>query len=57
MPFEDKIDISDLQNVTLTVGDLKAIITVLEAATSHLILDNEATVALDRRRQLTDRKG
>jgi hypothetical protein len=57
MPFEDKIDITDLQNITLTVSDLRSIVTLLEHATAHLILPDEVTVALDRLRKLTDRKG
>jgi hypothetical protein len=57
MPFEDNsIDISDLQNVTISLGDLKAIVTVLEAATAHLILPNEVTAALGRLRGLTDKR-
>ena len=58
MPFKDnEINISDLQNITLTVGDIKAIIIVLEAATSHLLLPDEATAALDRLRATAAQKG
>jgi hypothetical protein len=52
MPFENKIDITDLQNVALSLSDLRALVTVLEAATSHLILPSEATEALARLRKL-----
>ena len=54
MPFENKIDITDLQNISLTVSDLRAIVTLLEAATSHLILPSEATEALARLQKLID---
>jgi hypothetical protein len=54
MPFDNQIDIRDLQNVTLSVGDLRALITVLEYATSHLILPDEATKALERLRKLME---
>jgi hypothetical protein len=52
MNRENSIDISDLQNVNISVGDLRALVTVLEAATSHLILPSEATEALARLRKL-----
>ena len=51
MPYKNEIDISDLKTVSLTVGDLKSIVTMLEYATAHLVLPNEATVALDRLRK------
>jgi hypothetical protein len=55
MAFKDnKIDISDLQNVTLSVGDLKALVTVLECSVAHLILPAEASAALVRLRKLID---
>jgi hypothetical protein len=51
MPFQDNtIDIADLQNITLSVGDLKALVTVLEAIATGLILPDEATQALERLR-------
>lgn len=54
MPFENKIDITDLQNVTLSLSDLRAIVTLLEAATSHLILPPEATEAFARLQKLIE---
>jgi len=55
MPFKDnQIDIRDQMNADLTIGDLRAIVTLLECATSHLILPDEATQALDRLRGLID---
>jgi len=48
---DNEIDISDHQNVPVTVGDLRAIVTLLEATTSHLILPDEATAALERLRK------
>jgi hypothetical protein len=57
MHRDNQIDISDLQNVTLSAGDLKAIVTVLEAATAILILPDEVTVALDRLREKIAPKG
>jgi hypothetical protein len=49
MPFKDnEIDISDLQNVTISIGDLRAIVTLLEAATSHLLVTDDTTKALER---------
>jgi hypothetical protein len=56
MPFENKIDITDLQNVTLSVSDLRAIVMLLEAATSHLIVPSEVTTALTRLQRLVERK-
>jgi hypothetical protein len=57
MPFEDnKINIDDLQNVSISVGDLRALVTVLEAATSHLIIPDEAATALARLQRLAERK-
>jgi hypothetical protein len=41
------INIRDLQKV-----ELRALITVLEYATAHLVLPDEATAALDRLRRL-----
>jgi hypothetical protein len=55
MPKDNSIDITDLQNADLKVGDLRAIVTVLECATSHLLLPDEATKALERLRKLIDR--
>jgi hypothetical protein len=49
---DNEIDIRDLQNVTLSVGDLRALILVLEAATSHLILPSEVPAALERLKKL-----
>jgi hypothetical protein len=57
MNRDNSIDISDLQNVTISVGDLRALVCVLEAATSHLIMPSEATTALEQLRKLIDRKG
>jgi hypothetical protein len=48
----NSIDITDLQNADLKVGDLKAIVTILECATSHLLLPDEATKALERLQKL-----
>jgi hypothetical protein len=49
MAYKDnEIDISDLKNVTLNVGDLRAIITLFECSVDHLLLPDEATVALGR---------
>jgi hypothetical protein len=56
MPFKDnEIDISDLKNVTINVGDLRALVTVLECATAHLLIPDEASVALERLRRLIER--
>jgi hypothetical protein len=57
MNRDNSIDITDLQNVTLSVGDLKALVVVLEHATAHLLLPDEATTALERLHKLIDRKG
>jgi hypothetical protein len=58
MAFKDnEIDISNLQKADLTIGDLRAIVTLLECATTHLILPDEATKALDRLRVLTSEFG
>jgi hypothetical protein len=55
MPLKDnQIDIRDHQTVAISVGDLRAIVTLLECATSHLILPDEATHALDKLRGLID---
>jgi hypothetical protein len=57
MPFKDnQIDISELQNITLSVADLRALIIVLECATSHLILPDEATKAFERLRGLVNKR-
>jgi hypothetical protein len=56
MNRDNSIDISDLQNVSLSVSDLRAIVTLLEAATSHLVLPSEATEALARLQKLIDRR-
>ena len=57
MPFEDnKINIDDLQNVSISVGDLRALVTVLEAATAHLILPAEVPAAIERLQRLAERK-
>jgi hypothetical protein len=45
---ENEIDIRDLQNVPLTLGNLKDIVTLLECSVNHLLLPPEATAALDR---------
>jgi hypothetical protein len=58
MPFENnQIDISDLKNVTISVGDLRALVTVLDALAAPFVLPAEAMVAIDRLRKLIDRKG
>jgi hypothetical protein len=58
MPFQNNtIDISNLQKADLTIGDLRALITVLECATAHLLLPDEATAALDRLRATAAQKG
>jgi hypothetical protein len=54
---DNQIDIRELQNVSVTAGDIRALLVVLECATTHLLLPDEATVALDRLRKLIDRKG
>jgi hypothetical protein len=52
MPFQDNtIDISDLQKADITVGDLKALVTLLECTTAHLLLPDEATMALEKLRK------
>jgi hypothetical protein len=52
-PYKDnEFDISDLKNVTLTFGDLRAIVTLLEWATAHLLLPDEATKARERLQKL-----
>jgi hypothetical protein len=51
-PKDNTIDITDLQTITLTVADLRAIVFVLECATEHLILPEEATTAINRLRKL-----
>ena len=53
-------DLSDDQKAeyaapVITVGDVRALILVLEAATSHLLLPDEAVKALDRLRKLIER--
>jgi hypothetical protein len=45
---DNQIDIRDLQKADITVGDLKALITILECATAHLLLPDEAAEALRR---------
>jgi hypothetical protein len=45
---DNSIDIEHLKRADLTVGDVKAIITVLEAVTTGLILPDEANAALER---------
>jgi hypothetical protein len=53
MNRDNEIDVRDLQNVTLSGGDLRALVTVLEAATSHLVFpDDEVKTALERLRKL-----
>jgi hypothetical protein len=55
MAYKDtEIDIRDHMNADLTIGDLRAIVTVLEAATSHLLIPDEAATALDRLHKLID---
>jgi hypothetical protein len=54
MNRDNLIDISDLQNITLNSGDLRALIIILENATSHLILPSEATEALARLQKLIE---
>jgi hypothetical protein len=57
MPFQDnQIDITDLKTVSLTIADIRALIIILECATSHLLLPDEATAALDRLRAAIDRR-
>jgi hypothetical protein len=56
MPKDNSIDITDLQNADLKVGDLKAIVTILECATAHLLLPDEATKALERLQKLYRRE-
>jgi hypothetical protein len=57
MARDNQIDIRELQSVSVTAGDIRALLVVLECATAHLLLPDEATVALDRLRKLIDRKG
>lgn len=55
MPFEDnKINIRDLQKTDITVGDIRALITVLDATSTGLILPLEAVVALDKLREIVE---
>jgi hypothetical protein len=55
MSFKDnEIDVTDLKNVTISLGDLKAIVCVLEAATAPFVLPDEVTAALGRLRGLID---
>jgi hypothetical protein len=54
MNRDNSIDISDLKNVTISVGDLRALVTVLEHATAHLVFPAEVTAALARLQKLID---
>lgn len=58
MAYKDnEIDISDLKNAEITVGNLKDIVLILECSVNHLILPAEATAALDRLRARIAQKG
>jgi hypothetical protein len=48
---DNTIDIRHLQKADISNGDLQDIITVLECATSHLLLPDEAVLALERLRK------
>jgi hypothetical protein len=53
MAFQDNaIDIEGLKTADLTVGNVRDIVAVLEAATVHLILPPEAEAALERLHKL-----
>jgi ABC-type iron transport system FetAB ATPase subunit len=45
---DNTIDITNLKNANLTVGNLKDIVRVLEYSTAILLLPDEVTAALDR---------
>jgi hypothetical protein len=51
---KNEIDISDLKKADINVGDLRAIITLLEHSVAILLLDDEATKALERLRKLME---
>jgi hypothetical protein len=52
MAKDNSLDISDLKNAALSVGDVKDLITVLEAATAHLIVSDDVEASLERLRQV-----
>jgi hypothetical protein len=59
MPPKEKqmnIPTDHLKSADLRVQDVRDIVLMLEAATSHLILPPEVTTALARLRKLIDRK-
>jgi hypothetical protein len=56
MNRDNQIPTDHLKTVDLKVQDLKDIVTLLEAATSHLIMPDEATKALERLQRLVERK-
>jgi hypothetical protein len=57
MPFEDnKIDIDHLKKVELTRSDFRALVTVLDAISTGLILPLEAAVALDKLKEIVEPK-
>jgi hypothetical protein len=56
MNRDNQIPTDHLKTVDLKVQDLKDVVTLLEAATSHLIMPDEATKALERLQRLVERK-
>jgi hypothetical protein len=52
MAYKNPIDLSDHQIVTVTVGDIRSLLLLLEAISSHLILPSEADAAFERLRKI-----
>jgi hypothetical protein len=56
MNRNNQINTDHLKTADLSVQDLRDIITLLEAATAHLIVPLEVTAALTRLQRLVERK-